>query len=96
MYFLRTSFSWQVDYYLERLSIKLADLFGAFSSFFALLFVVLIFISLLLWLILPFIEISKKNLLQKIYGSLLETEKQLTLLNERLERSNRSIDSSEL
>ncbi len=92
IYVLQSSFSWYLDYYLERFSIKLADLFGAFSQLVIILFVILLFFSLLLWLAMPFIEISKRNLLRKIYYRLEETEKQLGALNRRLDQEDRLPD----
>lgn len=86
---LETSFGWLVDYYLERISIKLAELFGAFSKFLILLFIIMMFCSFVLWLIMPFIEIRKKILLQKIYHHLAETEKQLTDLNKKLDKKEK-------
>ncbi len=88
--------SWTIDYYMERMSIKLAELFGAFTTFFILLFLVMAFCSFLLWLILPYIELRKTNLLQKIYHQLVESKDLLASLDRRLsEREEKSDDSFE-
>ncbi len=86
--------SWTVDYYLERISIKLAELFGAFSTFFILLFIVMAFFSLLLWLVLPYIELRKTNLLQKIYHQLVESKHLLVSLDRRLSEREEKSDNS--
>ncbi len=93
--FLQININWTIDYYLERISIKVADLFGAFSSFIVLLFVVMTFCSFVLWLILPYIELRKTKLLQKIHDHLVESEKLLVSLNKRFsdERDEESDDN---
>ena len=64
----------EIDYYLERISIKLANLFGIFYDVVLFLFIALVFCSLVLWLMIPIIEFKKKNLLKKIHGQLDETK----------------------
>jgi len=63
-----------VDYYLERIAVKLADFFGAFTNVVIFIFVVAIFCSFILWLIVPIVELHKRALLKKIYERLLETQ----------------------
>jgi hypothetical protein len=63
-----------IDYYLERISIKLANLFGVFYNVVLFLFVSIVFCSFILWLIVPMIELRKKALLKKIYEQLVETQ----------------------
>jgi hypothetical protein len=63
-----------MDYYLERASIRLVNLFGTFYDVVLFLMVAVFFCSLVMWLILPIIEYRKKVLLKKIYEQLLETQ----------------------
>ncbi len=63
-----------IDYYLERISIKLVNLFGVFANVVLFLFVAVVFCSFILWLIIPLIEFRKKALLKKIYEQLVETQ----------------------
>ena len=87
------NFSGTLDYYLERTSIKLAELFGAFSSFILLILVVTVFCSCILWLLIPYIELRKTKLLQKIYDHLVESEKLLRILNRRLSDEEEDSDN---
>jgi hypothetical protein len=77
----------EIDYYLERISIKLANLFGAFYYIVLLLFVAIVFCSFILWLLLPIIEFRKKALLKKIYEQLAETHELVYSIKQQLSDS---------
>lgn len=78
-----------LDYYLERAAVKMAALSGAFSKLLILLFFVIILCSFIMWLIIPFIEIRKKMLLNRIYERLGETQELLLSIREKLDSNNK-------
>lgn len=83
-YYIVTPRITEIDYYLERISIKMVNLFGVFHDVILFLFVALVFCSLILWLLIPIIEFKKKNLLKKIHGQLNEIQGSLYSIERRL------------
>jgi hypothetical protein len=77
----------ELDYYLERASVKLVNLFGTFHDVILFLFVAVVFCSFLLWLIIPIIELRKKSLLKKIYEQLVETQELMLSIKKDLSDS---------
>ncbi len=71
----------ETSYYMERISIKLANLFGVFADILLFLFIVILFCSLLLWIMLPIIEFRKKTLLNKIHAQLVDNYEELRSIN---------------
>ncbi len=74
----------EVDYYLERISIKLVNLFGVFYDVLLFIIVAIVFCSIVLWIILPVVELRKKSLLKKIYAQLIENQEVLCSINQHL------------
>jgi hypothetical protein len=77
----------EIDYYLERISIKVVNMFGTFYDIVLFLFVAVVFCSFILWLMLPIIEFRKKALLKKIYEQLVETQDLVYSIKEQLSDS---------
>lgn len=81
---LTVSLNWFINYYLERISIKFDELFGIFSQIIFVLFLLFLLAMIILWLFMPFIEISKRKLLQKIYYRSKQTESQVNEIHRYL------------
>ncbi len=75
-----------LDYYLERISVKWADLFGAFSRIVLLFFLALIFCSFILWLIIPVVELRKSARLRQIHEQLAQMQEVIYSIKEHLGR----------
>jgi len=77
-----------LDYYLERIAVKLANFFGVFTDAVLFLMLVAVFCSFILWLIVPLIELHKRALLKKIYERLLETQELVYSIKKSLSEQN--------
>ncbi len=90
MLFLFGGYDWlrvaSLDYYLERLSFKLDTLFSLFPKLVLILVLLFVLCSSIMWLVIPFIELRKKNLLQKMSDQLLEIDDLLYSIKELLSR----------
>jgi len=75
-----------LDYYLERASVKWADLFGVFSRIVLLFFLALIFCSFILWLIIPVVELRKSARLKQIHEQLAQMQEVIFSIKEHLGR----------